>query len=126
MLCPEVWTFDSPAFHAQESLNQDWNEATKLKLFNNIDRRHQNNQFVSIQRADDEEICSKNKSEFSSHLKVTVIIPNYEEEDKDLPTLIEEKGSSYIVKDLDLHRLIDPVFLGLFVKKGKDQIRKRD
>lgn len=47
MLCPEVWSFDSPGFHAQDAVNGEWNDAAKVKLFRNIERNYQMNQFVS-------------------------------------------------------------------------------
>lgn len=61
----------------------------------------------------------------SLSLKVTVIIPNHQEEDREedsLKSLLEEQGTSYTVKDLDLYRLIDPVFIEGFVKRGREVV----
>lgn len=38
MLCPEVWTFDSPSFNATEMVQKEWNEVARKKLFAKVDR----------------------------------------------------------------------------------------
>lgn len=47
MLCPEVWSFDSPALNANVEVKNEWNEIAKKKLFAKIERSQEMSEFVS-------------------------------------------------------------------------------
>lgn len=51
MLCPEVWTFDSPCFNATEVIHKEWTEVTRKKLFNKIESTQQMTELVSITKS---------------------------------------------------------------------------
>lgn len=75
MLCPEVWTFDSPGFNATEVIHKEWTEVTRKKLFNKIESTQQMTELVSITKSyvyiplqwdSSSRTGSKNKPDFSS------------------------------------------------------------